>query len=85
VSADSVSLSAALARQLGLGFRVLSDEDLAIIKSYDLVDPLADAYARPATLLLDKEGVIVRAWMTSDFKVRVAAETILEALATLAR
>lgn len=78
-------MSAALARQLGLGFQVLSDEDLKVIKAYDVVDPLADAYARPATLLIDGDGVIRRAWLTPDFKVRVAAETILEALRALPR
>ena len=66
----------------GLEFPVLADEDRAIIKAYNVVDPGNNRIARPASYVLRKDGTI--AWKSIDgVAVRVPTAQILTELGKL--
>jgi len=81
---DSVEDNARMAKKLGLEFSVLSDPDLTVTKTYDLLHAEAAIdggdIARPAVFTLDREGVIRYRALTDNWRVRVRPETFLEQL-----
>ncbi len=82
ISVDSQDESAALEKQLGLGFPLLSDPDERVIKRYGLLHAKGHGssdIARPADLLLDSNGVIRWAMFTDNIRVRARPEAVLQA------
>ena len=57
ISVDAVPTSQDLARDLGLGFALLSDPQLAVIRSYGVADE-SNGIAWPAEFLIDRGGAI---------------------------
>ena len=57
ISVDAVAKSQDLARDLGLTFPLLSDPDLAVIRSYGVADE-SNEIAWPAEFLIDPDGSI---------------------------
>jgi len=69
-------------RELKLPFPLLSDEDEKVIRRYGLIHEKGNGnedIARPAVLLLDREGVVRWAKFTDNIRVRVRPEALLEA------
>ena len=65
-----------------LEFPVLADEDRAVIKAYNVLDPGNNRIARPASYVLRKDGTI--AWKSIDgVAVRVPTAQILAELGKL--
>ena len=65
-----------------LEFPVLADEDRAVIKAYNVLDPGNNRIARPASYVLRKDGTI--AWKSIDgVAVRVPTAQILTELGKL--
>lgn len=86
VSADSPQALASFKKKLGLYFILLSDEKREVISLYGLVHPKGRAgqdIARPATFLLDKEGVVRWMHIPSNYMVRPDPEEVLRELGEL--
>ena len=86
VSADSPQALASFKKKLGLDFILLSDDKSEVISLYGLVHPKGRAgqdIARPATLLIDKEGVIRWTQIPSNYMVRPDPEEVLRELGKL--
>jgi len=66
ISVDTVESHANFAKSLGVQFRLLSDTDLAVAKSYD-VAAAAGGYASRAAFVVDKEGKV--RWVERNLKV----------------
>lgn len=69
---------------MGYSFRFLSDENLEVIRRYDLLHEKGrrsgEDIARPAEFLLDSSGVVRWVNMTDNYRVRLTPEMLLEAL-----
>lgn len=82
ISADPPDASAKMKGEHKLTFPLLSDEDEQVVKRYGLLHAggMGDQdIARPATLLLDGQGVIRWAMFTDNVRVRAHPEALLEA------
>jgi peroxiredoxin len=81
ISADPVEANAEVVRNLGLQFRVLSDPRLVAIDAYGLRDPGAGMdgrdIARPATFLLEENGVVLWRSLTDNYRIRPRPDDIL--------
>ncbi len=59
---------------------LLADPDAATVAAFDLLDPTpfpAGTMARPATLLLDRQGRVIRWWIAETYRKRTTPEAIL--------
>jgi peroxiredoxin len=81
--ADPVDKNAEVAAHLGLEFPILSDPDLAVIDRYGLRHsegiPGADI-ARPATFVLDRNGVVRWRDLTENYRVRPHPTDVLRVI-----
>jgi len=81
VVVDSTEQNAQVARDLGLDYRVLSDPQMSAIDAYGLrSDADGQPVARPASMLIDANGVVRWRDVTDNFRLRPPPETILAAL-----
>jgi len=83
ISRDSVESSRKLAADAGLEVRLLSDPDLHVIDAYGVRHPgtgLGDDIARPATFIVDREGVVRWRDLTENFRIRPRPQRIVEEL-----
>ncbi len=77
VSVDPMDTSAKLRDRFDITFPLLSDVGAAVIKAYDVFDPLPKI-AKPAVFVIDQDGV-VRWKQVGQHKADVAlSDTILE-------
>lgn len=68
ISVDSVERHAQFAKTIGARFKLLSDPDLAVAKSYDVAVPGAKGgHAARSVFVVDKEGKV--RWLNRDLKV----------------
>lgn len=76
-----------MVEKLGLEYRVLSDSDREVIGAYGLLHPGASIdggdIARPATLVIDADGIVRWRNLTENWRVRVRPDSVIEALAGL--
>ena len=80
---DATTENAKVTRDLSLGFRVLSDPQLKAIDAYGVRHanaPGAGDIARPASFLIDRDGVVRWRDLTANYRVRPRPETILAEL-----
>jgi peroxiredoxin len=81
---DPPEESAQLVEGLGLDFPILSDPSAEAITAWGVVHadgmPGGGAIARPATFLVEADGVISWRSLTDNWRVRVRPEHVLEAL-----
>ena len=86
ISADDVDHNLEMASDLELDFRVLSDPELTVIESFGLRHEAGGPWgdiARPATLVLDRQGQVVWRDVTENWRVRPRPEEILAVLASI--
>ncbi len=87
VSADSVeSLGIFGKDKLGFEVTLLSDSKRQVIRDYGLVHPEGhggEDIARPATIIIDKNGIVRWAKVASNFMVRPAPDEVIGALERL--
>lgn len=76
---DPIERNAEVAEHLGLGYRIVADPELRVIDAYGLRhDREGDtAIARPATFLIDAEGVIRWRDLTENFRRRPSPDQVL--------
>ena len=83
VVVDPVEKNAEVASALGLEFPILADPDLAVIDRYGLRHahgiPGADI-ARPATFVLDGDGMVRWRDLTENYRIRPRPEDVLRAI-----
>jgi peroxiredoxin len=77
-----------LVEGLGLGFPVLSDSSRATIAAYGLVHrgagPGGADIARPATLLVGRDGTVRWRHLTENWRVRISPDAVLDAISEAA-
>ena len=77
-----------MVEKLGLEYRVLSDGDREVIRAYGVLHPGASIdggdIARPATLVIDADGIVRWRNLTENWRVRVRPDSVIDALADLA-
>jgi peroxiredoxin len=87
ISVDPVEASKKLAADLKLDYVLLCDPELKVIDAYDVrhkqAGPNSQDIARPATFILDRNGVVRWRELTENYRVRVRPERILEHLAQI--
>jgi len=84
ISSESVDMTKQIVRDNGLKYPVLSDSKLKAISGYNVLDPNNSRIARPATYILNTDGMV--AWMTIDpEKTRVPTTTLLAELSSMDR
>ena len=87
VSPDPNEQSQKLAEGLRLGYRFLADRDLAVTRLYGLVHahagPEGGDVPRPATVVLDRDGVVRWFSASRNFQVRPDPADVLRAVRSL--
>jgi peroxiredoxin len=87
VSPDPNERSQELARGLGLGYRFVADRDLAVTRRYGLVHAGGgqggEDVPRPATVVLDREGVVRWLSLADHVQVRPDPADVLRAVRAL--
>jgi peroxiredoxin len=87
ISPDPNERSQKVAEGLRLGFRLLADPDLAVTRRYGLVhaDGGGDGkdVPRPATVVLDRDGVVRWVSITRNVQVRPDPDDVRRALRAL--
>ncbi|MBM4268921.1 MAG: redoxin domain-containing protein [Deltaproteobacteria bacterium] len=84
VAVDPVAQNAEVVRQLGLDYRILSDDRLEAIDAYDLRHDDGGpngAIARSATFVIDADGVVRWRSLEDSYRFRPRAEDVLAAVA----
>jgi len=89
VVVDSPGQNVTVVRDLDLGFPVLSDPALKVIDTYGLRHPGAGPegrdIARPASFLIDTEGIIRWRDLTNNYRIRPHPDVILAELDKLGK
>ena len=83
VVVDPVEQNAQVVRDLGLGYRIVSDPQLTAIDAYGLrhdATPGEPPIAHPASFLIDANGTIRWRNITDNYRLRPQPETILAAI-----
>jgi peroxiredoxin len=87
VSPDSNEQSQRVADGLRLGYQFLADRDLAVTRRYGLVHAGGGAdgqdVPRPATVVLDRDGVVRWFSVSRNFQVRPDPNDVLRAVRAL--
>ena len=87
VSPDPNEQSHKMAEGLHLGYRFLADRDLAVSRRYGLVHPRGGPdgqdVPRPATVLLDRNGVVRWLSLSSNYQVRPDPRDVVRAVRAL--
>jgi peroxiredoxin len=87
ISPDPNQRSPKVAEGLRLSYRFLADRDLAVARHYGLVHagggPDGQDVPRPATVVLDRDGVVRWFSVTRNVQVRPDPEDVLRAVRSL--
>ena len=81
ISVDNLSGAEDIARQLGIPFPVLYDPAKMVTQLYNVHNPDDSGRAKPATFIVDTEGVITWKYVGSGIGDRPSVSTILAQLA----
>lgn len=80
ISSDTVDASKDTVNKEGLKFTVLSDSEKETIADYNVVDPSNKHIARPATYILNQNGVISWSFLDERLGHRIPNEEIIDQL-----
>jgi peroxiredoxin len=84
ISPDPNERSQRVAEDLRVGYRFLADRDLAVARRYGLVHagggPAGQDVPRPATVVLDREGMVRWFSVSRNFQVRPDPGDVLRAV-----
>jgi len=89
ISADPPERGRRLAGRLGAAARVLSDPALGVARRYGVLHPrggpLRQDVARPATLVIDRDGIVRWISLSANYQVRPDPTAVVEALRSTIR
>jgi peroxiredoxin len=89
VVVDPPETNAQLARDAELSYPILADPELHAIDAYGLrhagAGPDGHDIAHPASVLIDRDGIVRWAFLTRNVRVRPTPDTILAAIDALPR
>ena len=83
VVVDPVETNVRVVERLGLDFAILADPDLTVIDRYGLRHSEGHGgadIARPATFVLDRDGVVRWRALTGNYRLRPHPEDVLRAI-----
>lgn len=80
ISSDTIAASKNTVDKEGLKFAVLSDTNKETIADYNVVDPNNKHIARPATYIVNQNGVISWSFLDERLGHRIPNEEIIEQL-----
>jgi peroxiredoxin len=87
VVVDPPETNADLARDAGLSYPILADPELHAIDAYGLrhagAGPDGHDIAHPASVLIDRDGIVRWTFVTRNFRVRPTPDTVLAAIDAL--
>jgi peroxiredoxin len=87
VSPDPNEQSQRMAEGLRLAYRFVADQDLAVARRYGLIHPRGGAEGqdvpRPATVVVDRQGVVRWFSVSRNFQVRPDPADVLSAVRAL--
>ena len=83
IAPDKAKKLAAMREERGLTFPLLRDAECEVCTAYGLLNEKSGRIPHPATLVIDKEGVVRWLRVAADYKVRPAPEEIFTALRAL--
>jgi peroxiredoxin len=87
ISPDTNEQSQQLAEGLKLNYRFAADRDLAVSRRYGFIHakggPEGQDVPRPATVVIDKDGVVRWYSVTHNYQVRPPAGEVLNVVRTL--
>jgi len=87
ISPDPNERSQQVAQGLRLGYRFVSDRDLAVTRRYGLLHagagPNGEDVPRPATVVLDRDGVVRWYSVSRNYQVRPDPDDVLRAVRAL--
>jgi peroxiredoxin len=80
MSSDTVAASKRTVDKEGLKFTVLADSEKKTIADYNVVDPNNKHIARPATYIIDQNGIVAWTFLDARLGHRIPTEDILDQL-----
>lgn len=80
ISSDSVASTKETVDRVGLKFTVLADSEKKTIADYNVVDPNNKHLARPATYIINQNGLITWTFLDERLSHRIPNEQIIEQL-----
>ena len=80
ISSDTVASSKQTVDKEGLKFPVLADSEKQTIADYNLVDPNNKHIARPATLIINQNGIVTWTFLDERLGPRIPNEDIIDQL-----
>ena len=87
MSPDRNEQSQQFAERLRLGYRFVADPDLAVTRRYGLIHrrggPGGGDVPRPATVVLDRDGVVRWASLSDNYQVRPDPRDVVRAVRAL--
>ncbi len=80
ISSDTVKAAKQTVDKEGLKFAVLADSEKKTIADYNVVDPNNKHIARPATYIIDQDGIVAWRFLDQRLGHRIPNEEIIEQL-----
>ncbi len=80
ISSDTVAASKQTVDKKGLKFAVLADSEKETIADYNVVDPNNKHIARPATYIIDPNGIVTWTFLDARLGHRIPNAEIIEQL-----
>ncbi len=84
---DPVEQNAKVVQELKLSFPILADTDRRVLDAYDLRHDGGSpdgAIARPATFVIDRDGIVRWRNLTDNYRLRPSPDDVLAAVVGLA-
>ena len=83
ISTDDLSGAQSIADNIGIGFPILYDPEADVVREYGVHNPPDGGRAKPATFIIDRDGIIQWKYVGSGIGDRPSMQRILEQLALL--
>lgn len=80
ISSDTVASSKQTVNKQGLKFPVLADSEKQTIADYNVVDPNNKHIARPATFIINQNGIVTWIFLDKRLGQRIPNEDIIDQL-----
>jgi len=80
ISPDTEERLGALWESEGLTFPSLRDPEAEVIRSYGILNEGHPPLPHPATIVIDRDGIVRWLEVDEDYRVRPASSTVVEAL-----